>query len=174
MPGADLLAGNSPLIVLTTETPLKLTLPGATAVLPFRDAAQVVVLFQLIERLTGAPSPLSLSLLLQAQHRLHEHVGEGLAAEQAWLDQRRVWLEQRHEWLEEQLSWIDLRYEWLDQRRTEPNSQHEWWEEQDALLKQREDEVHLQRTQLIDLERWLSRSQQELDQLWQRQLRKAQ
>lgn len=50
-----------PLIVLTAGTPLSsfvLKAQAPVAVLPFRDASQMVSLFQLIEQLTGVPSPL--------------------------------------------------------------------------------------------------------------------
>jgi hypothetical protein len=165
--------GTPPLIVLTAGTPLKLKLPGAAAVLPFRNVAQVIVLFQLIEGLTGVPSPLSLPFLLQAQYRLREQAWETLTAEQAWLDQRRAWLDQRYEWIEQRQVWLDQRRAWLDRLRTEPACQREWLEEQYAWLEQQEREVSLQRRQINDLEHWLRRSQRELDQQRQQHLREA-
>ena len=166
-----------PLIALTAGTHLSLFVlkaQGPVEVLPFREASQVVRLFQIIEHLTGAPSPLSSTFLPVAQQNFDEQFREALAADQAWLDRRWLWLEQRIDWLEQRQHWIEQRRAWLEQRMAEPGGQTAWLEEQREWLEQQEREVSLERTRQHDLERWLLREQRAYDQQRQQHFRQAQ
>ena len=166
-----------PLIALTAGTYLSLFVlkaQGPVEVLPLREASEVVRLFQLIEHLTGVPSLLASTFLLEAQQSSSEQFGEASAADQAWLDRRWVWLEQRLEWLEQRQCWIEQRRAWLERWMAEPGSQNEWLEEQREWLEQQEREVSLQRTRQHDLERWLLREQRAFDQQRQQHFRQAQ
>lgn len=146
----------------------ELNIPSLTTVLPFRDTSKLVFLFQMIERLTGTPSPLSFEFLQRALHELRAQGFEELAAEQAWLDQRRAWLMQRREWQNQRQNWLEQRRVWLENAKRKPHCQREWLEEQSDWLEQQEEEISQEEKRISDLECWLIRSQKDLDRMWQR------